>query len=399
MKKIVVPAEYAGRNSACPKCHANIAVPGQAVVSGPRPKKNVKKPSKLKPVLVALSVVLVVGIAVTGTILSMGGGGGGGGGVESEGDDVPGNPPPGRDLASLPVKQMVCRVVPGVKIVSGGETVERWFDYFFDLTLPEAKSLSDWEKKNEVIDWGDGTYGMRTPAAHGSGFLITSDGYILTNRHVVEDSEFLKENPEILRRFKLRNGHTSITPKIYVLFDGKSYETELIHVSKNFDVAVLKAIGFSGGTPFKLSASNDVPTISDIYVLGFPGDSERAGKGTEEETKQTKKRWRHDTIEGAFDKNQLTMNSNSGTIGKIKDDDELGRIIQYDCPTAGGNSGGPAVTPDGIVRGVHTWGLNAGDKRAKNKINGAGLLLPMRGEIDGAVGASKVNWVDDPDKK
>ena len=93
----------------------------------------------------------------------------------------------------------------------------------------------------------------------------------------------MKENPEILRRFKLRNGHTSITPKIYVLFDGKSYETELIHVSKNFDVAVLKAIGFTGGTPFKLSASNDVPTISDIYVLGFPGDSERARTGSAEE--------------------------------------------------------------------------------------------------------------------
>ena len=104
-------------------------------------------------------------------------------------------------------------------------------------------------------------------------------------------------------------------------------------------------------------------------------------------------------IDEAFDEYQLTMNSNMGAVGKIIEDEELGRIIQYDCPTAGGNSGGPAVTPDGIVRGVHTWGLNAGDKTAKNKINGAGLLLPMRGEIDGAVGTSKVNWVDNPDKK
>lgn len=71
MKKIVVPAGYAGRNSTCPKCHASIVVPGQAVVSGPRPKAQIKKPSKLKPVMVALSVVLVAGIAITATILGM----------------------------------------------------------------------------------------------------------------------------------------------------------------------------------------------------------------------------------------------------------------------------------------------------------------------------------------
>jgi hypothetical protein len=35
----------------------------------------------------------------------------------------------------------------------------------------------------------------------------------------------------------------------------------------------------------------------------------------------------------------------------------------------------------------------------RTKVNAAGLLLPMRGEIDAAVGASKVQWVDNPDKK
>lgn len=63
------------------------------------------------------------------------------------------------------------------------------------------------------------------------------------------------------------------------------------------------------------------------------------------------------------------------------------------------------MTPDGIVRGIHTWGMNAQrDKDGKlrvtrTKVNAAGLLLPMRGEIDAAVGASKVQWVDNPDKK
>ena len=98
------------------------------------------------------------------------------------------------------------------------------------------------------------------------------------------------------------------------------------------------------------------------------------------------------------------MSNSEGAFGKIKDDSERGRIMQYLTPTSGGNSGSPAVTPNGVVRGIHTWGLLerqiVGGKviPPKMRINGAGLLLPMRGEIDGAVGASKVRWIANPDK-
>ena len=400
-------------------------------MASPPPKRSVGK-NRWTTVLITTSMVLIVGIAIATTVLFMRDGGDGGNGTalthacaaceangekvsfgtieelakhkeeEHGGDGEAPTPPQPDTLAKLPLKQMVCRVVPGLKIVTDGETVERWYDIFWNLTAAEVQDLSDWEKDNLLIKARDGSFGMGIPPSHGSGFLITSDGHILTNQHVVDHTEKLVENPNILRRFKRHGGYTSIEPQVYVLFDGVSYEAELKHVSKNFDMAILKADIETMPKPhtaFELSASNDVPIISDIFVLGFPGEAERAGLSIEEQRKRMEKLKNHKKITEAFDKNQLTMNSNKGAIGKIKDDEELGRIIQYDCDSAGGNSGGPAVTPDGVVRGIHSWGLNAKDEDAKNKINGAGLLLPMRGEIDGNVGASKVQWVDKPDEE
>lgn len=55
-------------------------------------------------------------------------------------------------------------------------------------------------------------------AAAGSGFILTADGYILTNYHVVEDSN-------------------SITVSLY---DGSSYDAKLIGYDENNDIAVLE---------------------------------------------------------------------------------------------------------------------------------------------------------------
>lgn len=72
-------------------------------------------------------------------------------------------------------------------------------------------------------------------AAAGSGFILTADGYILTNYHVVEDSN-------------------SITVSLY---DGSSYDAKLIGYDENNDIAVLK-IDATGLQPVVLGSSDDL---------------------------------------------------------------------------------------------------------------------------------------------
>ena len=86
--------------------------------------------------------------------------------------------------------------------------------------------------------WGFQT----TSAASGSGFIISDDGYILTNYHVIEDSN-------------------SITVTMY---DGSVYDAELIGYDQSNDIAVLK-IEATGLTPVVLGDS-DAMNVGDIQA-------------------------------------------------------------------------------------------------------------------------------------
>ena len=99
-------------------------------------------------------------------------------------------------------------------------------------------------------------------------------------------------------------------------------------------------------------------------------------------------------IRDAFDQTQLTLKHHAGSLNHVRDDTKMGRVLHHSCQTQKGNSGGPSVTPDGIVRGINTWNSANPD----NPNNMAALLLPMRGEIDGALGpsASRIEWVRSP---
>ena len=84
-------------------------------------------------------------------------------------------------------------------------------------------------------------------AAAGSGFILTADGYILTNYHVVEDSN-------------------SITVSLY---DGSSYDAKLIGYDENNDIAVLK-IDATGLQPVVLGSSDDLHVGDQVVAIGNP---------------------------------------------------------------------------------------------------------------------------------
>ena len=93
---------------------------------------------------------------------------------------------------------------------------------------------------------------MVTGAISGTGFIISSDGYILTNNHVVEKA--YKENLKVT----------------VMLYDGTEYEAKIVGVEgDNNDIAVLKidATGLNAAT---LGNSDDMKVGESVYLVGNP---------------------------------------------------------------------------------------------------------------------------------
>lgn len=86
-----------------------------------------------------------------------------------------------------------------------------------------------------------------TSAAAGSGFILTQDGYILTNYHVVEGSNSIK----------------------VTTYDGTSYDAQLIGYDESNDIAVLK-IDATDLTPVVLGDSDTLNVGDTVVAIGQP---------------------------------------------------------------------------------------------------------------------------------
>ena len=84
-------------------------------------------------------------------------------------------------------------------------------------------------------------------AASGSGFILSADGYLLTNYHVIESASSIKAT----------------------LYNGKSYDATLIGYDESNDIAVLK-IDAEGLTPVTLGDSDNLNVGDDVIAIGNP---------------------------------------------------------------------------------------------------------------------------------
>lgn len=143
----------------------------------------------------------------------------------------------------------------------------------------------------------------RPTVGQGSGFLVSKDGYILTNNHIVENAE-----------------KVTVT-----LNNGKEYQAEVIGRDPNTDVAVLKIEG--DDFPFlKLGNSNNLEVGQWVVAIGNPlGLSATLTVG----------------VVSAIDRSNLGLTP-------------IENFIQTDAAINRGNSGGPLLNLKGEVVGINT---------------------------------------------
>lgn len=165
-------------------------------------------------------------------------------------------------------------------------------------------------------------------AASGSGLVISADGYILTNYHVIEDA-------------------TSVTVQFK---NGDKYPANIVGGEEDNDVAVLK-IDATGLTPVVMGNSADLVVGEDVVAIGNP-----LGEMTFSETRG---------IISALDK-PLTMSD--GTVLNV---------LQTDCAINSGNSGGPLFNMYGQVIGITNAKYSRASGSNEASIEGICFAIPI----------------------
>ena len=168
-------------------------------------------------------------------------------------------------------------------------------------------------------------FGQRVESASsGSGFVITQDGYIVTNHHVI-------------------SGASSVTVTMY---DGTEYPATVVGSDSDYDVAVLK-IDATGLQPVTLGSSKDVNVGDTVLAIGNP-------------------------------LGELTFSMSQGIVSccdrAINVDGTPFNMIQVDASINPGNSGGPLMNLYGEVVGIVSAKYSS---YSNTTVEGIGFAIPI----------------------
>ena len=155
-----------------------------------------------------------------------------------------------------------------------------------------------------------------TSAASGSGFVLTQDGYIVTNYHVIEDAA---EDSSVTIEVSFANGD--------------KYTAQLVGGEKDNDVAIIK-IDATGLQAVTLGDSDQLVVGETVYAIGNP-----LGELTYSLT---------DGIVSALDRLITTSSTNSNG----QTETTTLNVLQTNCAINPGNSGGPLFDSYGNVVGI-----------------------------------------------
>jgi len=162
------------------------------------------------------------------------------------------------------------------------------------------------------------------PTSEGSGIIATSDGYIITNAHVVDGASTIK----------------------VILSNGTKYEAKLIGSDSVTDLAVIK-ISATGLTAAEFGSSDDLKVADTVMAIGNPGGMEFNSSVT---------------VGYVSALNREITNSDTGYTMKC---------IQTDAAINPGNSGGALVNMYGQVIGINS------SKIVATGYEGLGFSIPI----------------------
>jgi S1-C subfamily serine protease len=167
--------------------------------------------------------------------------------------------------------------------------------------------------------------GSSTGKAVGTGFVVRSDGVILTNYHVIENAL-----------------DTTVT-----LADGRSLTARVLATDRDHDLAIIK-VGATDLPTVTLGDSSDVAVGERVVAIGYAlslAGGPTVTSGIISSTART-----------------IQVQDTSGTSGSQATVRTYRDILQTDAALNPGNSGGPLVTLDGRVIGIDA----AGSTQAEN---------------------------------
>lgn len=232
----------------------------------------------------------------------------------------------------------------GVNVPQANTTSE--VEFKTDGTYMYTRDLVDAVRDSIVyietyVKYGSSKQGV----AAGSGIIISTDGYIVTNNHVVEDSTLY------VVKVNTTDRATGVT-------ESASYDAKLIGTDADTDLAVLK-IDANGLTAAKLGDSDNLHLGDDVIAIGNPlGFETSVSKGIV-----------------------------SGLNRQISDSKRSLTAIQTDTPINSGNSGGALFNAYGEVVGVVNM------KRVGTNVESMGFAITIneaKDVIDDLIGSGYV---------
>jgi len=163
------------------------------------------------------------------------------------------------------------------------------------------------DKTNKFLESLDSlkkaTVTIRSTSGHGSGFVISNEGYILTNAHVVGDAK-----------------------RVLVIIGKEEFLAEVVRVNRLRDVALLKSLAMTKTNPV-LFANSKIRVGEEVYLIGTPLSE------------------------------KLSSTVTRGIISANRFLEDKQAYYQTDASINPGNSGGPAVNKFGEVIGIAVAGL------------------------------------------
>lgn len=206
---------------------------------------------------------------------------------------------------AMTAQEVAAKVTPSVVCIQNYQITQQYSSFFGYSESTDDSSIS--------------------PTGEGSGVIISKDGYILTNQHVIDSATTIK----------------------VVTSEGLTYEAELVGEDTQTDLAVIKVINTEDTfTAAEFGSSEDLQVADEVMAIGNPGG--------------------------------LQLNS-SVTFGRISalnrqvTNSETGytmSCIQTDAAINPGNSGGALVDMNGHVVGINS------SKIVATEYEGLGFAIP-----------------------